>query len=373
MTDFQKVIPKSLSIPSKDRALLLLALASLVAFTSLQIFSTEDHSHRGVAGRSAATQMERATSILRDDFVSHGGRFDDVLDPNHTGLIGEENSEITSTVGSLEAKRTTTNPNSASVLVQLLKDAGVASGDTIAVGCSGSFPALAVATLSAAKVLGAHPIVILSIGASSFGATKTDRTLLDIYEVLRLKAGLNFPAAAVSLGGARDVGSDFESGIQEKMMKKIRDSGIPFLYEPDLRKNVAQRMQIYLGTALKRRIAAFVNIGGSYADMGTSPLILKLEPGVNRQMTIPSQEETQGVVFAMAKQHIPVIHLLHIKGLALRYGLPWDPIPLPTISSGNLRTGSGVPRTTWAVTSAYFVSIIIIVVYHRRAFFRKYS
>jgi hypothetical protein len=132
-------------------------------------------------------------------------------------------------------------------------------------------------------------------------------------------------------------------------------------------------MQIYCGTSSKRRIAAFVNIGGSYADLGTNPLILKLEPGVNKEMTIPAQEETHGVVFAMAKQHIPVIHLLHIKGLAVRYGLPWDPIPLPTISSGSLQSGSVAPFTTWAVTGAYFVSIVLVVVYYRKAFFRKYS
>ena len=37
----------------------------------------------------------------------------------------------------------------------------------------------------------------------------------------------------------------------------------------------------------------------------------------------------RGVLFEMAAQGTPVIHLLHVRGLALRYGLPWDPIPLP--------------------------------------------
>jgi hypothetical protein len=32
----------------------------------------------------------------------------------------------------------------------------------------------------------------------------------------------------------------------------------------------------------------------------------------------------------MAAQNRPCIHLLFVKGLALKYGLPWDPIPLPT-------------------------------------------
>jgi poly-gamma-glutamate system protein len=362
-----------LSIAPKNRALLLLGFVSLAAYTTLRVLSPGGPPHGTDAGRNAAATMERAISAVRDDYVSRGGHFDNALDPNHTGLIGEEYTGITSTVGSLDAKRTTTNPNAAAMIVQLLREAGVVSGDTIAVGCSGSFPALAIATFAAATALGVHPVVIFSLGASSFGATRPDETLLDIFEVLQRERGLDFTVAAVSLGGARDVGTDFEPEVRERLIKKIQNSGIPFLKEPDLQKNVARRMQIYLGTSTKRKIIAFVNIGGSYADLGTNPLILKLEPGVNREMSIPEQQATHGVVFAMAKQHIPVIHLLHIKGLALRYGLPWDPIPLPIISSRNLSSDSGARRIAWAVTGAYFVSIILIVIYYRKVFFRKYS
>jgi poly-gamma-glutamate system protein len=362
------------SLAPNHRALLLLTLVSLAAFTISKLVPREGSAMSADAGPAAAAGMERAISVIREDFVSHGGRFDDAIDPNHTALIGEEYTELTSTIGTLEAKRTTTNPNVAALVVQLMKEAGVTAGDTIAVGCSGSFPALAVATLSAAKSLGVYPIVILSIGASSFGATRIDRTLLDIYEVVRHRTDVKFPAAAVSLGGADDVGSDFEPEARNKLIEKIRLSGIPFLNEPNLSKNVDQRMRIYLGASFGKRIAAFVNIGGSYADMGTNPLILKLEPGVNRQMTIPSEEKTHGVVFAMAKRHIPVIHLLHIKGLALRYGLPWDPMPLPSISDGgSVRAHTAASRSDWAISGAFFFSIILIFVYYRKAFFRKYS
>jgi hypothetical protein len=33
---------------------------------------------------------------------------------------------------------------------------------------------------------------------------------------------------------------------------------------------------------------------------------------------------------------VPVIHLLNVKKLARRYGLPVDPIPLPAIPSGRV-------------------------------------
>ncbi|MFQ6039072.1 MAG: hypothetical protein ACE5LV_10715, partial [Candidatus Aminicenantales bacterium] len=50
----------------------------------------------------------------------------------------------------------------------------------------------------------------------------------------------------------------------------------------------------------------------------------------------------QGLIYAMAARGIPVIHLLYIRGLAKKYGLEWDPVPLPEPGEGalyrNLRT-----------------------------------
>jgi len=78
---------------------------------------------------------------------------DAAADPNRTGLVGVETSPITTTLGNLEAKRTTTNPDFAGLLVRLLNEAGVKEGEAIAVGGSSSFPALLLAVLSAAKAM----------------------------------------------------------------------------------------------------------------------------------------------------------------------------------------------------------------------------
>ncbi len=53
------------------------------------------------------------------------GVFIDVInDPNQTALIGQEYTLVTTDRGYIEAKLSTTNPNFAAVIVQLLKDAG---------------------------------------------------------------------------------------------------------------------------------------------------------------------------------------------------------------------------------------------------------
>ena len=318
--------------------------------------------------------MEKTLSALRSSYASRGFQFDEVLDPNHTGLIGPEVTDMVTTLGSIEAKRSTTNPNIAGLIVGMLKESGVIRGDTIAVGCSGSFPALAVAAISASQALGIHPVMVVSLGSSSFGANRTDWTLLDILESMQ-KAGLTeVIPAAVSLGGAKDVGGEFDTETKSALRKKITAAGISFLNESDLQRNVAGRMALYFGPSGKRKISAFVNIGGSFADLGTDPIVLKLEPGVNRTMKLPEHEERYGVVFAMAKRHIPVIHLLHMKGLLSKYGLPWDPVPLPVVAEvGNVQERSGISTVTVAIVFVYFCSIIAIFIIYRKAFFRTYS
>lgn len=277
---------------------------------------------------SAARLMEKAITIVGSEYEKSGIKIDETIDPNHTGLVGPEISELTTTLGHLEAKRTTTNPNMAGLLVHLLHQAGVAAGDTIAVGSSASFPALMIATLAAAQAMEVYPVVILSLGASSYGGTNVDFNLLSIYQLLLHAGVFTIQPAAISLGGENDIGQDFKPDINERLLQQIRRSGIPFIYEPDLQKNVAARMKIYQGHSSAGRISAFVNIGGNYADLGTSELVLAVKPGLNRNISLPAQSQ-RGVLFEMAAQDIPCIHLLFVKGLVLKYGLPWDPIPLP--------------------------------------------
>ena len=272
--------------------------------------------------------MAKAVALIGSHCDQAGIAIDATIDPNHTGLVGPEHSALATTLGQLEAKRTTTNPNIAGLVVHLLHQAGVAAGDTVAVGCSASFPALMVATLAATKAMGVRPVVILSLGASSFGGTRMDFSLLDIYQLLLREGVCTFEPAAVSLGGEQDVAAELEADVRERLISRIKESGIAFIYEPDLQQNVSSRMRIYQAGSAGAGISAFINIGGSHANLGTSELALALKPGLNRQMEIPAKPE-RGVLFEMAARGIPCIHLLFIKGLATQYGIPWDPTPLP--------------------------------------------
>ena len=57
--------------------------------------------------------MELATRALREERLARGIPIEPEIDPDATGLIGPEDTAITTTLGYLPAKRTSTNSNMA--------------------------------------------------------------------------------------------------------------------------------------------------------------------------------------------------------------------------------------------------------------------
>jgi poly-gamma-glutamate system protein len=112
-------------------------------------------------------------------------------------------------------------------------------------------------------------------------------------------------------------------------------AGIPMISEQNLEKNIELRIDYYFN-AHNRRIKAFINSGGAYANIGSSPDVLNIKPGLVKSAGIPAPEN-QGIIHAMLLKKIPVIHLLYIKGLAQKYNLPWDPARQPEITSQSVR------------------------------------
>ncbi|MDP2956102.1 MAG: poly-gamma-glutamate system protein [Longimicrobiales bacterium] len=321
--------------------------------------------------RAAAERMGEALTASRQFRENSGLPLDAALDPNRTGLIGPEYEELFTTLGNLEAKRTTTNPDVAALLVHLLERAGVGDGDTVAVGASGSFPALLVATLTATEALGAHPVAILSLGASSYGATDPDFDLLHIHELLVERGVIRTLPAAVSLGGSGDAGKDFEPDTRERLIARVRGSGVPFVSEADRRRSVLRRMEDYGMEAGARReadragrppVSAFINVGGADANIGTSPTVLSLRPGLLDAVDVPLPAEAQrGVLHEMAASGVPVIHLLDVRTLARRHGLPWDPLPLPTAGTTRLIRGDeGRQPVLLAIAGTWLAAMVVL-------------
>ena len=346
-------------------AIISAGVISLLAFLLVRVTAPEPALRQTPEMVAAAHLMSGAVSSVGEHRESMGSStrqsIDEGIDPNRTGLIGPQYTPLFTTVGHLEAKRTTTNPDMAALVVHVLQEAGVKPGDRIAIGASGSFPALMIASLSAAESMSLQPAIVFSLGASSYGATDPGFHTLDLYQLLQREIGFTVAAEAVSLGGGDDVGSEIEDETRWSLIAQIEASGIHFIQEPDLRRNVATRMGLY------GDVAAFINIGGSDANLGTSPMILELEPGLNIGVDLPTENQ-RGMVFEMAARGVPVIHLLNIRGLASRYGLPWDPAPLPEPGEADLYDAqqSGGLRL-WLIAAGYLVALVAVVFLNRRS------
>lgn len=284
---------------------------------------------------SASKIMLGAQEVLRECRRKKGIPIDKKEDPNETGLIGLKHSPLTTSLGQLEAKRTTTNPNFAALVVFLLHQAGVKRQDKIAVAASGSFPALILAVLSASRAMGVEPMVIPSLGASQWGANHPDFHWLRMHECLNRAGVFPWMPVALSLGGTEDMGEDMEEAVRQSLIEEIRASRLFLIQEPDLERNVRLRMELFEEKAGEDGIKAFVNIGGSWPCMGSDPDVLKLKPGFVRIGLIPPPGR-RGLIHEMASRRVPVVHLLFIRGLVRRYGLCWDPMPLPQPGEGRL-------------------------------------
>lgn len=297
-------------------SLSILILISTGKFFQLKEFDREQ--------KDAVEIMESLIDLISGYCLQEAISIDTIADPGKTGLIGPEWTPIVSTIGHLDAKRTTINPDFAALMVILLREANVEKGDTIALGCSGSFPGLLLASLSAAEAMGLNCKTILSLGASSYGATRPDLTILDIYQLLMKNNLVTVPPIAVSLGGELDRGYGWEKETINHLLDKIDKGKFRLILKSDIQSSVRMRVKLY-DFKQSLNIGVFINAGGAIANTGSSESILGIKPGLHRSLSIPGEDQ-QGLIHKAVQNGIPVIHLLYIKGLVMEYGFPWDPL-----------------------------------------------
>jgi len=324
---------------NKNQKIILILFIITILFFLINFFYTNENKKDSDSPENlmklqlSRNLMQSALNAIKKEKNSKGISIDLKNDPNQTGLIGCEYSMITTTLGHLDAKRTSVNPDTAALVCSIFLNEGLNPGDSIAIGSSASFPGLLLATLSACKILNLQPVTIVSFGASQYGANETEFTIIDILETLETNYGDVFKPIAISFGGNNDIANDLSDEARTFISNAIRQSEYQLFYEEDYNENIKKRMELYNNKA-KGEIKLFVNIGGSISNIGTSPEVLNLKPGLNKDIdNIPS--ENRGILFEFAAKKTPILHLLYMKGLSIRYGLIWDPIPFQSNSYKN--------------------------------------
>jgi poly-gamma-glutamate system protein len=284
----------------------------------------------------AAELSKKAFHVLKRQRLKLGLKINKKHDPSKSGLIGRKESKITSDHGVLRSKQISVNPNLAALILQWMIDLKLKEGDYVAVGMTGSFPAIDTSTLAALSVLKLKPILIVSAAASQWGANLPDYSWLDMLNTLNQAKVLDIKPIAASLGSNQDLGSNLEPGGVKTLLDTIKRYNIPLIKEPVVSLSINERLKRYKEAANGGHIKAYINIGGGIASIGKhfaksdlskeeKAVILKnhLKTGVNLQLPI-SLANSNSVAIRFLKQGIPVINIKDIALIAEHYNLsPW--------------------------------------------------
>ncbi len=311
-------------------ALVLIAAVALTALVAVESFPVERR-QANYGQKTAATRLARACmKAIKEQKQKLGIRLDPEVDPAQTGMIGESITQVTSNTGYIDAKLTSTNPNFAGLVVHLLTKAGVDKGDTVAVGVSGSFPSLNVATFAAIRTLELRPIIIASASSSEWGANHDNYVWLDMEHTLRQAGLINFSSVAASHGGIDDVGIGITKRGRALLDAAIERHKLTKLSPESLAASIDRRMALYDELAGQRTIKAYINVGGGSASVGTHVGKKQFKPGLNKNPP-RGAKIADSVMLRFAKRGVPIVHLSRIKLLAERFGLPLEPRkPVPT-------------------------------------------
>jgi len=338
----------------------LLFLLALLAFIAVENGKKDVRQDYYDEKLQAARLAEAAEQTLKNFRLENSVFVDDVNDPNQTALIGQEYSLITTDQGNIEAKLSATNPNFAAVIVQLLKEAGLEENDHVAIAFSGSFPGMNISVMTAIETLRLKPTVITSVGASNFGANDPYFTWLDMESLLYDKGIISHRSVAASIGGGNDIGRGLSPEGRDLIIKAIERNKVEFIQEKFLENSIARRMEIYEKNSTGKPIKAFINVGGGIASLGNTINGQLIPSGLTERLPM-ANFPLHGVIIQMAKQGIPIIHLLNIDQLLVKYGLPANPVPLPDPGEGGIFIQKKYNLIVTAVATVILIVVIVFI------------
>ena len=293
--------------------MLAVAMAGLWYLAAPAVLSSEER---------ALWERVRAAQLHLVQWRQHNGTAVDVqMDPWGCGLIGPEWSGITTTLGELGSKRTACNPAWAVQFSRWFHQLGLKPGDHVAIYSSGSFPGLLLSAVAATEAMQLEPLLIVSLGASTFGANHPDAPWPVLAAELRRNGFIRERADYYTLGGGAELGHGLPPEGEALLREAAKDAGVELLTAVDLEEMIALKTDLLD----RHQPRLFINIGGSQANLGNAEEILRLSPGL-----VPVSESGRagnGIIGVAMQDNIPVIHMLNLKSISNKVGIPYDSPP----------------------------------------------
>ncbi|HUW92772.1 MAG TPA: poly-gamma-glutamate system protein [Bacteroidales bacterium] len=300
-------------------------------------------------GKEMAESVEltkRMFKVIKQLKLDRNIESDALSNVPYSFMIGDEWSEITTTLGSLEAKEISTNPDFSALIVRLLHEANITEGDKVGIILSGSFPSLAISVLAALQTMEIESVVMSSPGASTFGANQPGATWTDMESALK-KQGLHFNTVLVSIGAGDDSGAE----LSDEGLAIIRNTAyrnkVDLYIPPTLLESINKRVEIFKAA----NISLLINIGGNETALGNCNHSLSIPNGLHSKLSVCT-DENRGLIARMNESGIPFINMLDLKDLASMYGIDVSP-------GTNYSESTGLYNTI--ITNKTVLGIILII------------
>jgi poly-gamma-glutamate system protein len=290
----------------------------------------------------AARSMQAASRVLWMEKDARGLTPSAQADPNRTGMIGQEYTPITTTIGELPAKRTATNPDFAAALVRQIASLGLTRGTPVVIVVSGSFVGGDVAAITATETLGLRPIVIASLSASMWGANEPEFNLIDMLAALREHNVIRTRAVVAVLGGGGAIGGSMDPDGVAALRRSAARDGVPIIEVRPVVALIDALLARIKAAAGDKGPGAVINAGGALIGLGSCQESYEWPPGLTRRAP-PCSDGTPGLAMRLAADGLPVLHIINMRRLALEWGLPFDPTPLPIPGNNRAVYGSAKP------------------------------
>lgn len=299
-----------------------MALVSIAGLAAVERFHVQGQPRDYQAMWDSAQRAAKAMEVIRQA-RAEADAIQEEVDPAGSGLIGRVMTEVTSDPGFLSAKQTSVNPNWAAVVLKMLKQAGVRPGDTVAIGYSGSFPALNICVSAAVETLQLKPVIISSVAASQWGANDPEFLWLDMERLLTEQGVLAHRSVAASLGGFNDIAVGMSKRGRELLEEATERNEVPRIQAANAAESIDERMRIYREGAAGEPIKAYINVGGGTTSVGGPAGKRTFREGLNLRR--PPGKLADSIMLRFVEAGVPVIHLVRIEQLAEKYGLPTTP------------------------------------------------
>lgn len=234
----------------------------------------------------------------------------------NNSIIGEEYTQVTSTLGSLESKELSNNTLFSALIVRLVSEAGIDSSKTIGIIASGSFPALTVQTLAAVQTMYKKIYMISSLGSSSYGANQPGALWIDMEAWLRNSGGCLYQSAMITYGAEGDTAGgllDEGKSVMDSSLSRNRRT----VYVPS---SPEQSLKVKYDSLINNNIGLLINIGGNQSALGYCSHAELIPNGLHTEK-VTCTHEGKGLLFKISEKGIPFIHLLNLKNLAAQYGI----------------------------------------------------